>query len=103
MRAGMIPFNGVRNAPDEDEGDVEEATARNEAQRSDSASGASQPRAVPLRYPGYDLKSAIEVAEKVVGRANGAASTIELAQYLGYSGTRNGAFVSRLAAARLFG
>jgi hypothetical protein len=99
----MMLFNDVPDAPDGEESEVEDATARIEGAHSDAPAGVPHPRLVPLRYPGYDLDSAIEVADKVLDRGSGAASTIELAQYLGYSGVRNGAFVSRLAAAKLFG
>lgn len=55
------------------------------------------------RYPVYDLDSAIEVARKLHERGGDQASNHALATYLGYSGIRNGAFISRLAAARLYG
>lgn len=82
---------------------MENATANVDSLHSASPSAAPHPRLAPYKYPTYDLKSAIEVARKVHERGGGLASQTELAQYLGYSGIRNGAFISRVAAARLFG
>ena len=57
-----------------------------------------------LRYPKYDLEQSIEVASKIADRGVGATLTSpELAALLGYSGTNNGAYLNRIAAARLFG
>jgi len=55
-----------------------------------------------LRFPVYDLDSSIEVA-KTLHDHGGTASTHELASYLGYKSAHNGAFLNRVAAARLFG
>lgn len=56
------------------------------------------------RYPQYDLDSSVEVARQITNRGVGATVTgHELAAFLGYSGTNNGAYLNRLAAARLFG
>jgi hypothetical protein len=56
------------------------------------------------RFPQYDLDSSIEVARKITDRGAGATVTnAELAAFLGYSGTQNGSFLNRMAAARLFG
>lgn len=58
----------------------------------------------PFRYPAYDLEAALEVARKINERGAGATVTAdELAALLRYKSKNNGAFVSRLAAARLFG
>ncbi len=58
----------------------------------------------PLRFVSYDLDTSIDVAQKMWdNRADGAASNNELAQLLGYSSVNNGAFLTRLANARLFG
>ena len=54
-----------------------------------------------LRFPVYDLDSSIEVAKTLHARG-GTASTHELASYLGYKSADNGAFLNRVAAARLF-
>lgn len=57
-----------------------------------------------FRYPQYDLDQSIEVARKITDRGSGASvSGHELAAFLGYSGTANGAYLNRVAAARLFG
>ena len=50
----------------------------------------------------YDLEASLELARAVV-RAGGRTDTATLAALLSYSGVRNGAFLSRLANARLFG
>lgn len=55
------------------------------------------------RYPIYDLNDAIEVAQTIRDRGGGASTRDQLAAFLGYSSTNNGAFLSRLSAARLFG
>jgi hypothetical protein len=54
------------------------------------------------KYANYDLDSCIEVARALDG-LGGLASGDELAIRLGYSGKNNGAFLSRLASARLYG
>lgn len=57
-----------------------------------------------LRYPKYDLDQSIDVARKIAERGVGATmSSHELAAVLEYSGTNNGAYLNRIAAARLFG
>ncbi len=50
----------------------------------------------------YDLDASIAVARQVAGSPDGLSSE-DLARALGYSGARNGAFLTRLANARLFG
>jgi hypothetical protein len=50
----------------------------------------------------YGLEASLELARAVV-RAGGRTDVDHLARSLGYSGVRNGAFLSRLANARLFG
>jgi hypothetical protein len=60
--------------------------------------------ASPYRYPGYDLDAALQVARKIHERGAGATvSADELAVLLGYKSANNGAFLTRVAAARLFG
>ena len=57
-----------------------------------------------FRYPQYDLDQSIEVARKITDRGSGATVTgHELAAFLGYSGVNNGAYLNRVAAARMFG
>lgn len=55
------------------------------------------------RYPVYDLNSSIEVARAIRDRGGGSVTLAQLASFLDYSGTNNGAFIRRVAAARLFG
>lgn len=50
----------------------------------------------------HDLDAALDVA-RIVERAGGVAAPDIVAAALGYSGTNNGAFLARLASARLFG
>ena len=50
----------------------------------------------------YDLEASLDVAVAVAG-VGGRTDTATLAVLLSYSGVRNGAFLSRLANARLFG
>lgn len=57
-----------------------------------------------FRYPRYDLDESVEVARKILERGSGATvSNHELAALLDYSGINNGAFLNRVASARLFG
>lgn len=67
-----------------------------------STKGGSRPRS-EVAFPYYNLDSAIDVAEKIHGEAGGSCSREQLAPILGYSGTKNGGFLSRLGAARMFG
>ena len=55
-----------------------------------------------IKYANYDLDSSIEVA-RVLDGLGGLASGDELAVRLGYKSKNNGAFLSRLASARLYG
>lgn len=64
--------------------------------------GASRPRS-EVSFPYYNLDAAIEVADKIHHQAGGSCSRDQLAPMLGYSGTKNGGFLSRLGAARMFG
>ena len=56
-----------------------------------------------FRYPVYDLADSITVARTIREQGGGAATADRLAGFLKYGGTRNGAFISRIAAARMFG
>lgn len=57
-----------------------------------------------FRYPKYDLDQSVDVARKIHERGAGSTlSSHELAALLDYSGTNNGAYLNRVAAARLFG
>lgn len=56
------------------------------------------------RYPKYDLDQSVDVARKITERGTGATvSSHELAALLEYSSTNNGAYLNRVAGARLFG
>jgi len=55
------------------------------------------------RYPTYDLDSSIAVARAIRDQGGGSADAPHLASFLQYSTTRSGSFISRIAAARLFG
>lgn len=57
----------------------------------------------PYRYLRYDLESSIEVARAIHDRGGGQVSSDQLAEFLNYKSKNNGAFLSRVAAARLFG
>jgi len=54
-------------------------------------------------FPGYDLSDSVEVARAVHVKGQGVASAEHLASYLGYKGTNNGAYLTKVGAARAFG
>lgn len=54
------------------------------------------------RIPKLDLNPALEVAE-VIQRHAGTASAEQIAAFLQYASAKNGAFMNRIAAARMFG
>lgn len=72
------------------------------AESTKAAKGSVRPRS-EVSFPYYNLDSAVDVAEKIHGEAGGSCSREQLAPILGYSGTKNGGFLSRLGAARMFG
>jgi len=55
------------------------------------------------RYPVYDLDSSIAVARTIRDQGGGSADQAHLAGFLRYSSPKNGAFITRIAAARVFG
>jgi hypothetical protein len=55
-----------------------------------------------LKFPYYNLADSVAVAQTIHARCGGAASLDELAAHLNYGGINNGAFKSRVAAARMF-
>lgn len=55
------------------------------------------------RYPVYDLDSSVAVARAIRDQGGGSADQPHLASFLHYSTTKSGAFITRVAAARLFG
>lgn len=68
----------------------------------DKTKGRPRPRS-EVSFPYYNLDSAVEVASKIHDQAGGSCTRDQLAPMLGYSGTKNGGFLSRLGAARMFG
>jgi hypothetical protein len=56
-----------------------------------------------VKFPGYDLATCVEVPRAIHAKGGGAATPELLASYLGYKGTNNGAFISKVASARTFG
>lgn len=63
----------------------------------------SEDRSHGTRFPAYGLSAGVEVARLIHVNGGGQASPEHLAHYLGYSGTNNGAYLSKVGAARLFG
>lgn len=53
--------------------------------------------------PYFTLDSSLEVPKTIHERAGGACSRDQLAPLLGYNGTKNGGFISRISAARMYG
>ncbi|KRC11071.1 hypothetical protein ASE11_19520 [Hydrogenophaga sp. Root209] len=64
-------------------------------------SPAAQPRGTA--FPSYDLASTVEVPRVLHVKGGGQATPDQLAAHLGYKGTNNGAYITRVAAARAFG
>lgn len=56
-----------------------------------------------IRFAKYDLESSVDVARTVHERGGGEVSLDQLATLLKYASTQNGAFINRIAAARLYG
>lgn len=54
-------------------------------------------------FPAYSLPDSIAVAKVIYDRGGGQATKEHLAAFLGYKSTNNGAFLSRVGAAKLFG
>jgi hypothetical protein len=63
----------------------------------------SKRRRSELRFSTYALNDCIEVARAVHEQGGGTATLDQLAAYLNYAGTNNGAFLSRVAGTRSFG
>ncbi|MEX0629101.1 MAG: hypothetical protein WEE67_00380 [Chloroflexota bacterium] len=55
------------------------------------------------KFPVYDLADSVAVAKAIHESGGGTATNDQLAAYLGYKSTNNGAFINRIAAAKLFG
>ena len=56
-----------------------------------------------VAFPYYNLDASIDVATKIHEQAGGSCTRDQLAPMLNYNGTKNGGFLSRLGAARMFG
>ncbi len=56
-----------------------------------------------VSFPYFDLDKSIEVAQKMHEDAGGRCTREQLASVLGYSGTKNGGFLTRISAAKMFG
>ena len=56
-----------------------------------------------VSFPYYDLTKSAEVAKVIHDKAGGACDRTQLAPLLGYSGIKNGGFLTRVAAAKMFG
>lgn len=55
------------------------------------------------RFPGNDLKACVEVPRLIHIKGGGQATPDQLASHLGYKGTNNGAYLTKVAAATAFG
>jgi len=64
--------------------------------------GKTRPRS-DVSFPYYDLNKSIEVARLIHDRAGGGCDRTQLAALLEYSGVKNGGFLSRTSAAKMFG
>jgi hypothetical protein len=68
---------------------------------------AAQPKAQRVRsefrFPVYDLADSVVAAKAIHEKGGGVATSDHLAAYLGYKSAANGAFINRVAAAKLFG
>lgn len=56
-----------------------------------------------ISFPSYALADSVAVAETIHNKAGGYATRDQLAAFLGYKSTLNGAFISRVSSARIFG
>lgn len=56
-----------------------------------------------VHFPYVNLDRSIEVARKIIEQAGGRCDRTQLAAILDYSGVQNGGFLSRVAAAKMFG
>lgn len=64
--------------------------------------GRGRPRS-GIAYPYYNLDQSINVARAVHDKGGGACTRDQLAHFLNYSTTKSGAYLTRIAAAKLFG
>lgn len=68
----------------------------------DPKTGKPKPKSA-IGFPYYSLEKSIEVAIVLHERAGGRAQRPQLASLLGYSAVKNGGFLTRLSAAKMFG
>ena len=68
----------------------------------DPKTGQSRPQS-GARFPYYDLEDSVKVARTIHEKAGGLCDRSQLAALLGHKGINSGAFLTRLAAARMFG
>lgn len=68
-----------------------------------SSEGRQAPVRSEMRFPVYDLGACVIVAKAIHEKGGGSATDDHLAAFLGYKSAANGAFVNRIAAAKLFG
>jgi hypothetical protein len=62
-----------------------------------------KPAVATARFPKYDLSTCAAVARTIHVKGGGQATPDQLAAHLGYKGTNNGAYLSKVAAAGYFG
>lgn len=73
-----------------------------EVKKPASQKGVPKPRS-EITYPYYDLDKCIDSVKIVYDRAGGSCDRTQLAPLLGYSGVKNGGFLTRVSAAKMFG
>lgn len=56
-----------------------------------------------IRFPSYDLADSVYVAKVIHEKGGGVVTADQLAAYLDYKSTNNGAYLARVGAAKLFG
>jgi hypothetical protein len=73
-----------------------------QANQPDSNAGKPKPKS-EVSFPYFSLDKSIEVAKLIHDRAGGRCGRPQLASLLSYSGIKNGGFLTRVSAARMFG
>lgn len=73
-----------------------------QASQPDANAGKPKPKSA-IGFPYFSLDRSIEVARVIHERAGGRCDRAQLASLLGYSGVKNGGFLTRLSAAKMFG
>jgi hypothetical protein len=68
----------------------------------DPKTGKSKTRS-EIAFPYFSLDKSIEVPRLIHERAGGRCGRVQLAELLGYSGVKNGGFLTRMSAAKMFG